>query len=60
MIKSNLKKLNIENLNGVANKEFIAILLEDLIVGLEVKGCDHWSENTLKKIEDTLIINKNQ
>lgn len=33
------------------NKEFISILLEETIKGLEVEGSDHLSEESLKNFE---------
>lgn len=47
-----LKRLNIENVDGVKQKEFISLLLEDHNQNLRIKGSEHLSEETLKKIQD--------
>lgn len=52
---SKLKKLCIKNLDGAFNKEFISILLEDHIQGLEVEGVDHLSEETLRRVEERIL-----
>ena len=49
---SYLKRLNIENVDGVKQKEFISLLLEDHNQNLRIKGSEHLSEETLKKIQD--------
>ena len=42
-------------MHTVKSKEFIALLLEEQRDGeLEVTGCDHLSEETLLKVEQTL------
>ncbi len=50
-----MKKLNLERMDGAENKEFLAVLLEDHIQGLEVNGVDHLSEDTLKNYEQRLL-----
>ena len=54
-LRSKLKKLCIKNLDGAFNKEFISILLEDHIQGLEVEGVDHLSEETLRRVEERIL-----
>ena len=43
-------------LKNAENKEYISILLEEYTNGLEVNGCDHLSEESLKKFEKNLSI----
>ncbi len=55
VLLSKLKKLNLERMNGAESKEFLAVLLEDHIQGLEVNGVDHLSEDTLKNYEQRVL-----
>jgi hypothetical protein len=50
----NLKKLNLENLVEVKNKEFISILLEDELENLTITGSEHLNEEKLKELERNL------
>jgi hypothetical protein len=53
-ILRNLKKLNLDNLTGVKNKEFISILLEDEIENLLITGSEHLNEDKVKDLEKSL------
>lgn len=50
-----MKSLNIEGLDGVKNKEFLSILLEDHIPGLIVEGCDHLTDEALERTKQRLM-----
>ena len=54
-ISSKLRSLNVAGLEGVANKEFLAILLEDHIPGLIVEGCDHLTDEALERTRKRLL-----
>jgi len=44
-----------ERMEGAENKEYLAVLLEEHIQGLEISGVDHLSEETLKNYEKRVL-----
>lgn len=54
---SKLKELGLGNICAT-NKEYIAVLLEDEIRGLEINGLDIFAEDTLKSYEERVIKKK--
>lgn len=48
---SHLKQLNLSNLSGVKNKEFISLLLEGDLENLVITGSDHLTDGALKNVE---------
>ena len=59
-LHSKLKQLKLKNLNSAKNKEFICVLLEETLQGLEIEGCDHLSNDSLKQLEQRFEIEDNK
>jgi hypothetical protein len=44
----------LSDLNGVKNKEFIALLIEEEVENLKISGSDHMSDETVKSVEEKM------